>query len=262
MICEDRRMNDEWNDIMSHSLNEMENISMNEPEKNRCRMKKVNAAGQFERITAETLDEKVGGNATSADGCLKTSTATRVADTTIRNKYQPDDLVGNNIVSNAAFGPSATNKDTGKSLNSSSSATLKIESEGLLLQMHSPVMDVSFQPESIVNSSMSSALPSTHELDMSATSFSSKSQPDRIESKKKLKYCKMGGKEEITKSHYLAKTHRSSASIKKEKLRSNVANDKGTPDVDKSNGAPNKSKKLPALSTNSHLEAGIKPSAL
>ncbi|KAL8467061.1 hypothetical protein ACS0TY_035953 [Phlomoides rotata] len=257
MICEDRGMNDEWNDIMSHSLYEKENISTNEPQENRYRMKKVNAAGQSESITAETINEKVGVNATFADGCLKTSTATWVADTTVGHKYQPDDFVGNNMASNAAFGPSATNKDTGKSLSSSSSATLKVESEGLLSQMHSPVklMDVSFQPESIVNGSMSSALPSTHEFDMSTTSFPSKSLPDKIKSKKKLKYGIMGGKEEITKSHYLVKTQRSSSSIKKEKLKSNIANEKGTPDVDKSNGAPHKSKKLPALSLNSQLEA-------
>lgn len=218
MICEERGMNDEWNDIMSHSLHERENISTNDPQESGYKMKEVNAAGQSESITAETLI-----------------------------KYQPDDIVGNNIASNAAFGPSATNKETGKSLNSSSSATLKVESESILSQMHSPVkiMDVPFQPESTVNSSMSSALPS-----------------DRIESKKKLKYGKMEGKEGVVKSHYLAKTHRSSSTVKKEKLKSNVANEKGIPDVDKSNGAPNKSKKLPALPVNSHLEAGMLPSVL
>ncbi|KAK4433721.1 Histone-lysine N-methyltransferase ASHH2 [Sesamum alatum] len=239
MICEDREMNNDWNDIMSNSLHDGENGSPNEPPQSMRGIKKlVNAAGQFESSTSETLIQKAGVNSASTDGCLKTSTATGVEDMIVQDKYDPEVSVGDNSTSNAAIRPLDANRDAGERLNISASAACKVESEGVLSGMDCPA----------------SALLSAHGSDVATTVAPSKSQPDTVESKRKLKYGTLGGKEEITKSNSLAKAHHSSSSIKKGKPKS-VVNNKGTPDVDKSNAAPARPKKLPDLSVNGQVEA-------
>ncbi|KAH6785799.1 hypothetical protein C2S51_038254 [Perilla frutescens var. frutescens] len=255
MICGDREMKYDWTDIMSQSLFEKENGSRDELEEDRYRMENVIATGQFESFTSDTSIIKVGVNSASNE-CSKTSTATRVVDTTVRDKYEPGISAGNAFASDAAVRPLDTNKDTEESLNSSSSATLKAESESLLSQTSSPVklMQSSFQSKENMNSTMSTALHFDNGSKISSTTIPGKLQPDAVKSKKKLKYGSMRGKEEFTKSNSLAKTHHSSPSIRKGKLKSNVVNDKGTPDGDKLNALRHKSKKLLGLPLNSHVE--------
>lgn len=218
MICEDRDMNNDWTDIMSQSLFEKENKSRDEVE-DRYRMKNANAAGQSERITSDTSIERVGVSS-APNGYSRAATAARS--------------------------------------DSSASATLKAESENLLSLTSSPVnlMEASFQSEEIMNSTMPSALRFDNELKISTTTIPGKFHLEAVESKKKLKYGTTRGKEEFAKSNSLAKTRYSSPSIKKGKFKSNVANAKGTADGDKPTAVRNKSKKLPGLPLNSHVEAG------
>ncbi|KAK6115600.1 hypothetical protein DH2020_007869 [Rehmannia glutinosa] len=251
MTCEDREMNNDWKDIISNSLRDRENGSANELPENRYRTKKlVSVDAQLESITSGTSTEKVGVDSASTDGCFKMSTATQVVD------YEPDYSVTNDFASNAAVGPLDTLKDHGESLNISASAASNVESEGLRSQMNSSVqlVDVSFQSEDVINKALSSAgHPPRQEVTTPA--LPSKSQRNAIDSKRKLKYATLGGKEELTKPESLVKT-RLSSSIKKGKLKSSVMNGKRTLDVDKSNAATYKSKTLPDLSLNSHVEAG------
>ncbi|KAL0391766.1 UNVERIFIED_CONTAM: Histone-lysine N-methyltransferase ASHH2 [Sesamum radiatum] len=240
MICEDREMNGDWSDIMSNSLHDGENESPNEPPQSIHGTKKlVNAASQFESTTSEALFQKAGVNSASADGCLMTSTAIGVEEMMVQD---------NNPTSNASIG--ALDANTGE--NTSASATCKVESEGILPGMDCPVqlIDVSLQSEGSTNKAMPLAFRSVHGSDITTTVAPSKSQPDTVESKRKLKYGTLGGKEEIPKSDSLAKARHSSSSIKKGKLKS-IVNSKGNHDVDKSNAAPAKPKKLPDLSLNS-----------
>ncbi|PIN14114.1 Histone-lysine N-methyltransferase [Handroanthus impetiginosus] len=258
MISDDREMNDNWSEIMSNSLNDREYKSAKEAAENRYRKKKlVSAAGQLESITSETLVHNIGVKSAPTDGCFKTSTATQVVDMIVQDKYGRDGSVGNDFASEASAGKLDANRNTEESLNSSASAASKVESDCLQPLMHSsvPLLDVSFQSECISGRSMSSAPHFAHSSEMTSAALPSKSQPETIESKKKLEYGTLRGKEELEKSNSLAKTPRSSSSIKKGKLKSNVAIDKATPEVDKSNVAPHKSKKLPELSLNSHVEA-------
>ncbi|KAK4387335.1 Histone-lysine N-methyltransferase ASHH2 [Sesamum angolense] len=252
-----REMNGDWNDIMSNSLHDGENESPNELHQSIHGTKKlVNAASQFESTTSEALIQKAGVNSASADGCLMTSTAIGVEEMMVQDKYDPDISVGNNPTSNAAIGALDANRDTGECLNTSASATCKVESEGVLPGMDFPVqhIDVSLQSEGSTNKAMPLAFRSVHGSDITTTVAPSKSQPDTVESKRKLKYGTLGGKEEIPKSDSLAKARHSSSSIKKGKLKS-IVNSKGNQDVDKSNAAPAKPKKLPDLSLNSQVEA-------
>ncbi|XP_011074812.1 histone-lysine N-methyltransferase ASHH2 isoform X1 [Sesamum indicum] len=257
MICEDREMNGDWNDIMSISLHDGENGSPNEPPQSIHGIKKlVNAASQFESTTSETLIQKAGVNSASTDGRFKTSTATAVEDMMVQDIYDPDISVGNSATSNAAFRPLDANRDAGECLNTSASAPCKVESQGALPVMDCPVqlIDVSFQSEGSTNKAMPSAFRSAHGSDITTTVAPSKSQPDTVESKRKLKSGTLGGKEEIAKSDSIAKARHSSSSIKKGKLKS-IVNSKGTQDMDKSNAASAKPKKLPDLSLNSQVEA-------
>lgn len=255
MICEDREMNDDWSDIMSQSLFEKEIKSSDDLEEDIYRMKNVDIDGQFESITLGTSNKRLGVSSAS-NGCSKTSTATRDLDMKVCDKYGPHSSIGNEFASDAALTPLDTTED---SLNSSGSATLKAESESLLSQTSSPVklMEASFRSEEFMNGTTSKALPINNGLKMSKTILPGKSQPDAVESKKKLKYGTMRGKEEFSKSDSLAKTCHSSPSIRKGKLKSNIVNDKGTPDGDKLNAVRHKSKKSPGLALNSHVEAGM-----
>lgn len=253
MICEDRAMNSVWADIMSQSVFEKENGSIDELEEERERPKNVNAVDQFQIITSGTSNRKVGVNSAS-HGRSKTSITTRVVDITARDKYVPDSSAGTKFASDAAVTPMDT---TQESLKSSGSATLKAESESLLSETSSPVklMEASFRLEEPMKCTTSNAVHFDNGLKMSNT-LPGKLQPDAVESKKKLKFNTMRRKEEFAKSGPLAKTCGSSTSIRKGKLKSNVVNDKGTLDGDKLNAARHKSKKSPGLSLNSHVEAG------
>lgn len=257
MICEDREMNDDWNDIMSNSSRVRGNGNANKlPEKRYRTEKVVNTSGQFDSIISETSIQKMSVNSASADGHFKTSTATLVLETIDQTS------VHNDFASTPAVEPLDTGKDSGESSNTSESVALEVESKDLLSHMHSPIqlLDVSSQTEGIIMKKATPSAPdSARELEMTTIALTSKSQPDSIESKRKLKYGTLAGKEELAKSDS-AKTRRSSSSIKKGKLKSNVVNEKGTPDVDRSNAAPHKSKKLSETSLNSHVETGRQPS--
>lgn len=254
MICEDRAMNGAWTDIMSQSVFKKENKSIDELEEERERMKNFNAVCQFESITSGTPNKKVGVNSASK-GRSKTSIATRVVDTAVRDKYEPESFLGNKFASDAAVTPMDATQD---SLKSSGSATLKAESESLLSETSSPVklMEASFQLEGSMKSTISNAVHFDNGSKMSTTTLPGKLQPDAVESKKKLKYNTMRGKEEFANSDPLAKSRHSLPSIRKGKLKSNAVNDKGTLDAEKLNAARHKSKKSPGLSLNSHVEAG------
>ncbi|KAL1561204.1 [histone H3]-lysine(4) N-trimethyltransferase [Salvia divinorum] len=219
MIYEDRDMNHDWTAIMSQSLIVKEIKCRDELEEDRYRIKNVNAAGQIESINSGTSHKRLGVNSDSS-GCSKTSTATRVVDMTVH-------------------------------------AHLEAESESLLPQSSSPVklMETSLRSEEFRNNTVSKTLHVNNRLKMSTTTLPVKLQPGAVESKKKLKYGTMRGKEEFSKSGSLAKTYHSSPSIRKGKLKSNVVNDKGTPDGDKLNAVRHKSKKSPGLSLSSHVEA-------
>ncbi|KAI3464563.1 hypothetical protein Pfo_021226 [Paulownia fortunei] len=243
MICGDREMNEDWNDIMSNSLIDGENEIANEPLENRYSMKKlISAVGESirESRSSETLTRKIKG-----------VNSAQVAETIVRDRFEVDNSVGNDYAANAVE-QLDIDKITGESLSGSVSATFEVESEGLWSQMHSSsqLVDISLQSDGIVNKAMSSA----HESAMT-TASPSKSLSDTVESKRKLKYATVGGRDELAKSNSLAKTNRSSSSIKKGKPKTNFVSDKGTPDVDKLNAALHKSKKLQELSLNSHFEA-------
>ncbi|KAL7086177.1 hypothetical protein ACP275_14G323400 [Erythranthe tilingii] len=232
MTCEDKEMNDDWNDIIANSLHVRENGSAS--------------------MGSETSIKKVSVGSASADQRCKTSIATEAVEMMVQTKTSV-----NEFVSTAAVGLLDTSKDTEESLNTSESVGFEVESEGLLSQKHSPVqlLDASFQSEGkVMKKATSSTLRSAYESEMTTTTLPGKTQPDTIESKRKLKYGTLGGKEELAKSASVAKTRRSSSSIKKGKLKPNIVNEKGTSDVERPNAAAHKSKKLPELSLNSHVE--------
>ncbi|KAG8389773.1 hypothetical protein BUALT_Bualt01G0013400 [Buddleja alternifolia] len=253
MTCEDREMNEDWNDIMSNkdSLNGRENKFTNKTPESRHRMKKlVNAVCQFQGINSEILPPKVeGASCVSTDECLKTLTATQVTDEVVQDRFDADSSVHNDSVSSAVV-QLDINKNTGESLGNLTSAAFKVEPESVVAQMHSSVqlLDISLNSGGIMDKTISAS-----ESEMTASTLSNKSRSDAVESKINLKHDIVGGNEELAKSTSLSKTHRSSSSIKKGKLKSKVVNE-GTPNVDKSNAATQKSKKLPDLSLNSHVE--------
>lgn len=119
-------------------------------------------------------------------------------------------------------------------------AALKVETEGLQSKMHlsSQLMDNS---DGVLNKTEFIKSPS-------------KSLPEIVEHKRKLKYAK---------SSLVAKTSRSLSSIKKGKPKMKVLNDKASPAVDKLSATTlHKSKKLPEVSLNSQVEAGMQKSTM
>ena len=255
MICEDRDMNHDWTAIMSQSLFEKEIKCRDELEEDRDTTENVNAADQIESINSGTSHKGLGVNSDS-NGCSKTSTATRVVDMTVHDKYGPANATSvNDIASDAALTPLNT---TEEALNISGSANMEAESESLLPQSSSPVKhkEASLQSEELRNNTVSKTLHVSNRLKVSTTTLPVKLQHDAVKSKKKLKYGTMRGKEESSKSGSPAKTYHSSPSIRKGRLKSNVVNDKVAPDGDKLNAVRNKSKKSPGLSISSHVETG------
>ncbi|KAL0326125.1 UNVERIFIED_CONTAM: Histone-lysine N-methyltransferase ASHH2 [Sesamum radiatum] len=242
MICGDRDMNDDWNDIMSNSLNGGQHEIASKPPANKYNMKKqISTVGESitESHTSEHLSHKVEG--------VKT---VQVEKSMVQDRSEVENSIANDSVTDAVERLDIK-KITGQSLNGSASATSKVESEGLQSQMHSSsqLMDISYQSDCVETKAMSS----THELAiMTASPINSLS--DMVESKRKLKYAAVGGRNELPKSSSLAKTN-SSSSIRKGKHKMNVVNDKETSDVDTLNAAAEKSKKLPELSVNNRFEA-------
>ncbi|XP_042059152.1 histone-lysine N-methyltransferase ASHH2-like [Salvia splendens] len=254
MICEDRDMNHDWTAIMSQSLFEKEIKCRDELEEDRDTIENANASDQIESINSGTSHKRLGVNSDS-NGCSKTSTATRVVDMTVHDKYGPANATS---VNDVASDPALTPLDTAEEgLNISGSANMEAESESLLPQSSSPVKhkEASLRSEELRNNTVSKTLHASNRLKMPTTTSPVKLQPDAVKSKKKLKYGTMRGKEESSKSGSLSKTYHSSPSIRNGRLKSNVVNDKGAPDGDKLNAVRNKSKKSPGLSISSHVEA-------
>ncbi|KAL3634790.1 hypothetical protein CASFOL_021844 [Castilleja foliolosa] len=238
MTCEDREMRGDWNDILTNSLPEIENKSATGPPEIRDKRKKsVNVAVQLESIASETLIQKTD-----------VSSRTQVLD-----NDEPDNSVGNDFCSSdAAVGPLDVKKDNGVSLSISASSVSKVESEGLKSQVDSLVQfaDISLQSEDVMSNTLSPAQQHPRS-EVTTPALPSKRKPKTI--KRKLKYATLGGKKESPKPDSVVKTHLPS-SIRKGKLKSNLLNDKGTLDVDKSNAASNKSKNLPGVPLTSHVE--------
>ncbi|KAL3845491.1 hypothetical protein ACJIZ3_002894 [Penstemon smallii] len=271
VICEDNEMKADWNDIMSNSLIDKKIKIANDPPENRHRMKEqASAVGHLEiiaeRHTTETLTQKVEGvNSTSTDVCLKTRITAQAAETMVRDTIEGGNSVGNDSDA-SAVGKLDIGKDLGESLNES----LSVESERLVSQIcsSSQLTNISLPSEGTMNKKMSSnkhdcsigvkstanSSSSAHGSDFTTIS-PCKSLPGTVECKRMLKYATVVEKDELAKSNILSKAHRSSSSIKKGKLKSNVVNDKGTSDLNQLNAAPYKLKKQPELPSNSQFEA-------
>ncbi|CAA0813403.1 Unknown protein [Striga hermonthica] len=92
MTWNDREIKEDWNDIISNSLRDIEKETVNEPPENRDRRKKqLNVAAQSENITSETLVEKVAVSSACSDGSFNMSTAREAADM-VQDDDEPDDL--------------------------------------------------------------------------------------------------------------------------------------------------------------------------
>ncbi|XP_073119337.1 histone-lysine N-methyltransferase ASHH2 isoform X2 [Henckelia pumila] len=244
MICEDKELNDDWNDIMSNSLNERDNEIANESREKLYRMNKLEYEADLTESTEEALSSKafiqsVGGDIyDSSQGCLT-------------DAVRPLDM----------------DKETRESSNRSSSAAFELDSEGIVSQKPYSVefMNISLKSDGSMKSSgqnelssaqnrLENSSSSAHGPEMATSALHRKSLQDAVKSKSKLKYAAVGGRKEQGKAHPPTKTHHSSTSTKKWKVKSIVAGDKGTPNVDKSNVAPHKSDNLPELFLNSHFE--------
>lgn len=260
MVFEDRETNKDWKELIPNFMNGGES----EPTENRCRADKlVKATEQFMSIDSQNLIQKVSASSASPSGSPKT-TDTPLADMIAQDKYEPCNSFGNNFTSNATVGQLDTKKDIGDSLLGSASVPFKVESEWLLPQMQSSVqlIDASFQSENIMNKGMSSASHSVHELEITTATLPYSFRHDETESRINLKYGSQGGRQELSKSGFLAKSNSLSSSIRKGKLKSNAVNDKVPVDTDNSNTVPYRSKKGAGVSLNSHIEEGMSASAL
>ncbi|XP_075499094.1 histone-lysine N-methyltransferase ASHH2-like isoform X1 [Primulina tabacum] len=244
MICEDKELNDDWNDIISNSLNERDNLIANESREKFYRMSKLEYAAGLTESTEEAhsskaLTQNVGGDIyASSQGCL--TDAVRQLD---------------------------MDKETGESLNRSSSAAFELEAEGIVSQKPYSVnfMNISLKSDgsmkslgqnelSSVQNRVENSSCSAHGPEITTSALHRKSLPDAVKSKSKLKYAAVGGRKEQGTAHPPTKTHHSSTSTKKWKVKSIFAGDKGTPNMDKSNVAPHKSDNLPEHFLNSHFE--------
>ncbi|PIN22025.1 Histone-lysine N-methyltransferase [Handroanthus impetiginosus] len=222
MVCESKEMNEDWNAIMSNTLNDTETAIANEPPENNSTKTLISA------VDESIMESHTRGNAAQKVEGVK---LTQV-ETMIRERFHLHYSDGNDSVANANE-KLDIGKIAGESLNVFVSATLKADT---------------IEPKRNLESS-SDAIESAV-----ATASPSKSLFDTIESTRKLKYATLGS-DELAKSKSPAKINRSSSSIKKGKLKTKVVNDKATPDGDKVDAALHKSKKLPELHLTNHVEA-------
>ncbi|XP_075514162.1 histone-lysine N-methyltransferase ASHH2-like isoform X2 [Primulina tabacum] len=241
MICEDKELNDDWNDIMSNSLNERGYEIANESREKIYQMNKLEYAAVEsieEANSSKALTQNAGGDIiASSQGCL--TDAVRQLD---------------------------MDKETGELLNRSSAAAFEFEAEGIVSPKPYSVefMKISLKSDgsmkplgqnelSYAQNRVENSSCSAHGQ-ITTSGLHSKSLPNAVKSKSKLKYAAAGGREDQGKAHPLTKTHHTSTSTKMGNVKFIVAGDRGTPNVDKSNVTPHKSDNLPELFLNSHFE--------
>ncbi|KZV45935.1 histone-lysine N-methyltransferase ASHH2 [Dorcoceras hygrometricum] len=234
MICEDKELNDDWNDIMSNTLSERDNEIANESGEKMYRMNKMEYAAGLLETTKEAHSSR---ETQDGGGDIYTSS----------QEFLTDDVKQLDM-----------DKETGESLNRSSPAAFDLAAEDIVSQKPCSV------ELKIISSKSDDSMKSTCQNEPSSaqnrvensscSALTRKSLPAAVKFKGKLKYAAEEGRKEQGKAHPLTKTHHSSTSTKKGKVKSIVVGDKGTPNVDKSNVAPNKSDNLPELFLNSHFE--------
>ncbi|CAI9786607.1 unnamed protein product [Fraxinus pennsylvanica] len=216
MICEDGEMDNDWNGTMTHSSNGAEITVAKKESENNDRMNQLECiAGHLENISE-----------------------THTSETSTRNEVESVGPVSGDGCLRTSMG-----------------------------QRHSSVqpIDVSLQPDDLTKEAISAV---KHEFSIAekntTNSFFSALENEMtahtgppkklVKTRRKLKSGTGGRSEEFMES-ILAKSHHSSSTVKKGKLKTNVMTGKRTPDVDKSIIVPYKPKRLPALSLNSHFEA-------
>lgn len=235
MVCEDGDMKEDWNEIMSNTLSNGENGISSESPQNLYSVKKVSTA----------VGERITDSHTSDSSPQKTGSvnSVQVAETRVGEGVDVYNSVCDSSEPHVAEEMN-NNKITVKPLKGSMPAALKVE-KGLQSKMHlsSQLMDNS---DGVLNKAVSS----DHKPEFIISP--SKSLPDTVEYKMKLKYAK---------SSSVAKTNRSLSSIKKGKPKMKVLNDKTSPTVDKLSATLHKSKKLPEVSLNTQVEAGMQKSS-
>ncbi|XP_057795670.1 histone-lysine N-methyltransferase ASHH2 isoform X2 [Salvia miltiorrhiza] len=239
MICEEGDMSEDWNDIL---LNNSKDEIANAPSENIYKMKKLIGTVGESLITSHTSET----SPQLAEGADSAQVVIRVAD-----GFGVYDSIGNNSAADVVEKSNSNNKTIGEFLKGSTPAGLKVESEGIVSQMHesSQVEDITSESDGIVNKSVSS----THKTVISVPH--SKSLSYKVECKRSLKYATAEGRDELAKSNCLTKTKRLLSSIKKGKPKLNALKDKVSPDVNKLSAELNKSKKLPKMSLSHNLEA-------
>ncbi|CAA0840805.1 Unknown protein [Striga hermonthica] len=246
MTLDDREMKEDWNDIISNSLLDREKETITEPpEKRDGRRKQLNVVAQSENISSETVVRKVAFSSAGSDGSFNMSTAQQVAD--IVQDDKPDESFNNDFASksNADVGLLDAKKDQEESLSIFEPAVSNVEAGVTQLA------DVSLQSEDFLNKALSSA-QHTPRKEVTSNALTSKVQLSTTKCNRKLKYAISGGKE-LVKPGFSVKS-RLPSSIKKEKPKSNPVNGKLSADLDKLNAANHKSKSLPDITLNNHVE--------
>ncbi|GER40306.1 histone-lysine N-methyltransferase [Striga asiatica] len=240
MTLDDREMKEDWNDIISNSLLNREKETIIEPPEKRDRRKKqLNVVAQSENIFSETLVGKVAISSACSDGSFNMSTARQVAD--IVQDDKPDESFSNDFASKSNVDVELLDakKDQEESLSISEPAVSNVEAGGAQL------VDVSLQPD-VMNKALSSA-QHTPRKEVTTNALTRKVQLNTTECKA------ISGGKELVKPGFAVKSHLPS-SIKKEKPKSNPVNGKFSPDLDKLNAANHKSKSLPDVTLNNHVE--------
>ncbi|XP_051139160.1 histone-lysine N-methyltransferase ASHH2 isoform X2 [Andrographis paniculata] len=234
MVCEERDMNEEWNEIISSSLHDKENEITHEPTENEYNVENILGAVS-ESIpdpqTSDSVTEKVEGiNITQAAG-----TPVRVCNSSGEGLVEPLE---------------STKQNHDDSNDESVLANIKSKSEDLQPQMLSSYLVDSLQKSDTPEKELTSA----HDL-VDTVSPSKALTSTIVVSRRKVKYASMGGKDEPPKPNSISKTKRSTGSVKKGKPKAGATNDKGSPDTDRLTGTLHKSKKSPGLPITNHFEA-------
>lgn len=239
MICEEKDMNEDWNDIILNNSNNHDDETIKEPSENIYRLTKL-VGTEGESITAAQAPEIPPQKAEDFDSA-------EVAEIRVGNGVGIYDSNDDNSAANVVDG---LNKTIGGSLKRDTPEGLKVECEAIVSQMHvsSHVMDYTSELDSKV------AISSAHN---SATSVSRcKSLSDKVECMKNLQNAVVEGRDELAKSKSPTKTKRL-PSIKKGKPKLIALKNKVSLDVDKLSAEQQKYKKSPKLSLSHQLEAGV-----